>query len=87
MNINKKVNIFIAAALGDLITYCITSIQLAVAYPSPSGGVMASAAKFLAVFAPTQVPLAIVEGILTVLIIIGLETYAVPELKELNYFE
>ena len=87
MKFNRKVNIFIAAALGDLFTYCITSIQLSLAYPSPSGGVLASAVKFLAVFAPTQVPLAIVEGILTVLIIIGLETYAVPELKELNYFE
>lgn len=87
LNINKKVNIFIAAALGDLITYCITSIQLAVAYPSPDGGVLASAVKFLAVFAPTQVPLAIVEGILTVLIIIGLETYASPELEQLNYYE
>ena len=87
MNINRKVNIFVAAALGDLLTYCVTSIQLAIAYPSPTGGVMASAAKFLAVFAPTQVPLAIIEGILTVLIIIGLETYAVPELKELNYYE
>ncbi len=87
MRINRKLNIFIAAALGDILTYCITSIQLAIAYPSSSGGVLASAVKFLAVFAPTQIPLAIVEGILTVLIIIGLETYAVPELKELNYFE
>lgn len=87
MKINRKVNIFIAAALGDLLTYCVTSIQLAIAYPSPDGGVLASALKFLAVFAPTQLPLAIIEGILTVLIIIGLETYAVPELKELNYFD
>lgn len=87
MKINRKVNIFIVAALGDLLTYCVTSIQLAIAYPSPDGGVLASALKFLAVFAPTQLPLAIIEGILTVLIIIGLETYAVPELKELNYFD
>lgn len=86
INVNRKVNIFIAAAFGDLVTYCVTSIQLAVAYPSPTGGVMASALKFLAVFAPTQLPLAIIEGILTVLIIIGLESYAVPELRELNYY-
>ncbi|WP_332507352.1 energy-coupling factor ABC transporter permease [Peptostreptococcus sp.] len=86
LKVNRRLNIFIAAALGDLITYCVTSIQLAVAYPSPTGGVAVSMAKFLAVFAPTQVPLAIIEGILTVLIIIGLESYAVPELEELNYY-
>lgn len=86
LKINKKLNIFIAAALGDLLTYCVTAIQLAIAYPSPTGGVGASVVKFLAVFAPTQVPLVIIEGILTVLIIIGLESYAVAELEELNYY-
>ncbi|AGF58023.1 cobalt/nickel transport system permease protein [Clostridium saccharoperbutylacetonicum] len=84
LKINKYVGIFLAAAIGDLFTYCVTSIQLALAYPSESGGIIVSAIKFLAVFAPTQVPLAIIEGILTVVIIIGLETYAKPELKELG---
>lgn len=84
LKINKYVSIFLAAAIGDLFTYCITSIQLALAYPSDNGGILASAAKFLAVFAPTQVPLAIIEGILTVVIIIGLETYAKPELTGLG---
>ncbi len=80
-NINKKMSIFIAAFLGDLFTYCITSIQLAFAYPSMQGGVSASIIKFLGVFAPTQLPLAIIEGILTVMIMIVLETYAIPEMK------
>lgn len=84
LKVNKYVGIFLAASIGDLFTYCITSFQLALAYPSETGGVVVSAAKFLAVFAPTQVPLAIIEGILTVVIIIGLETYAKPELKELG---
>lgn len=84
LKISKYVGIFLAAATGDLFTYCVTSIQLALAYPSESGGVIVSVVKFLAVFAPTQVPLAIIEGILTVVIIIGLETYAKPELKELG---
>lgn len=82
---NRSVTIFFAAALGDLFTYCVTSIELALAYPSETGGVAASAVKFLAVFAPTQVPLAIVEGILTVLIIMGLESFAAPELKEIGF--
>lgn len=84
LKVNKHIGIFLAAFVGDLFTYCITSIQLAVAYPSNNGGIAASALKFLAVFAPTQVPLAIIEGILTVVIMIGLETYAEAELNDLG---
>ncbi|WP_026885666.1 energy-coupling factor ABC transporter permease [Clostridium beijerinckii] len=84
LKVNKYVGIFLAASIGDLFTYCVTSIQLALAYPSENGGFMVSAAKFLAVFAPTQVPLAVIEGILTVVIIIGLETYAKSELTGLG---
>ena len=51
------------------------------------GGVMASASKFLLVFAPTQVPLAIIEGLLTVVIVVGLKTYAESELKEIGFLE
>lgn len=83
--INKKVGIFFAAFLGDLFTYCVTSLQLAIAYPSRDGGILASAVKFLGVFAPTQLPLAVVEGILTVIIMIALETYAVPEMKQIGF--
>lgn len=84
LNVNRYVGIFLASFLGDLFTYCITSIQLAIAYPSAEGGVMASVVKFLGVFAPTQLPLAVLEGILTVLIMIALKTYADPELKMLK---
>ncbi|NRT79966.1 MULTISPECIES: energy-coupling factor ABC transporter permease [Clostridium] len=84
LKVNKYVGIFLAASIGDLFTYCVTSIQLALAYPSENGGFIVSAAKFLAVFAPTQVPLAVIEGILTVVIIIGLETYAKSELTGLG---
>lgn len=83
--VNRKINIFLAACLGDLFTYCITSIQLAIAYPSAEGGIAASAVKFLGVFAPTQLPLAVIEGILTVIIMIALETYAAPEMKLIGY--
>lgn len=85
LKVNKYTGVFLAASIGDLFTYCITSIQLALAYPSANGGVLASAAKFLAVFAPTQLPLAIIEGILTVVIIMGLETYAKSEMKDLGF--
>ncbi|AIY79340.1 energy-coupling factor ABC transporter permease [Clostridium botulinum] len=87
LKVNKKLGIFLAASLGDLFTYCITSLQLAIAYPSPDGGIGASAIKFLGVFAPTQIPLAIVEGILTVIVIIGLETYAKSELTSIGFMK
>lgn len=87
LKINRKVTIFFAAMLGDLLTYCVTSIQLAIAYPSEAGGIAASAVKFLGVFAPTQLPLAVIEGLLTVMIIIGMESFAKPELKDIGYLE
>ena len=85
LRVNRRVSIFLAAFLGDLFTYCVTSLQLALAYPSEAGGVGASAVKFLGVFAPTQLPLAVIEGILTVVIVIGLETYAALELKRIGF--
>lgn len=85
LNVNKRASVFIAAMVGDLFTYCVTSIQLAIAYPSENGGVFASAVKFLGIFAPTQLPLAVIEGILTVVIMIALENYAVTELKSIGY--
>jgi cobalt/nickel transport system permease protein len=87
LKVNKYVGIFLAASIGDLFTYCVTSIELALAYPSVNGGIPASAVKFLAVFAPTQLPLAIIEGILSVVIIMGLETYAKSELKGLGFLK
>lgn len=86
-HVNKKVTIFLAAAVGDLFTYCVTSIQLAMAYPSAQGGFGASLAKFLGVFATTQLPLAVIEGILTVIVVIALESYAQRELKAIHFMK
>lgn len=87
LKVNRRVGVFLAAALGDLFTYCVTSIQLALAYPSEQGGVAASALEFLGVFAPTQLPLAVIEGILTVMIVIALENFAKPELKAVGFIK
>lgn len=65
---DKKLAVFLAAALGDLLTYTVTSVQLGLAFPDPSGGVLVSIAKFLGVFFMTQVPIAIAEGLLTVIV-------------------
>jgi cobalt/nickel transport system permease protein len=87
LKINRSLTIFLAAALGDFFTYCVTSGQLALAYPSETGGVAASAVKFLGVFAPTQLPLAIIEGLLTTAIVLCLESYAKPELKSIGFIK
>jgi cobalt/nickel transport system permease protein len=87
LKINRMTNVFIASAMGDFITYCVTSVQLAVAHPSEIGGVSASLVKFLGVFAPTQIPLVVVEGLLTVLIIICMESFATRELADISFLE
>lgn len=87
MKWNRHVTVFLAACFGNLLTYCVTSVQLGLAYPSTPGGVGASVGKFLMVFAVTQIPLAVIEGIVTVVVIMGLETYAKPELKELGFIK
>jgi cobalt/nickel transport system permease protein len=76
--------VFLAAALADLLTYVVTSIQLALAYPDPVGGFIASFIKFGTIFAITQIPLAISEGILTVIIFNALRSNAPAELRTLG---
>jgi len=78
------VAIFLAASLADLMTYVTTSIQLALAFPDPAGGIAASFVKFAGVFAITQVPLAISEGLLTVVVFNALARFNTQELKEMN---
>lgn len=82
---NRRVTVFLAAFAGDLFTYCVTSAQLALAHHETAGSVGKAFVEFLGVFAPTQLPLAVVEGLLTVMIVIGLETYALPELKVIGW--
>lgn len=83
--VNRKLSIFLAAFLGDLATYCVTSLQLALAFPGEHGGILGSAAEFLGIFALTQIPLAVVEGLLTVMIMMAFEHYARPELKGIGF--
>ncbi|NER35810.1 MAG: energy-coupling factor ABC transporter permease [Oscillatoria sp. SIO1A7] len=80
----QKLAVFMAAALGDLFTYITTAIQLALAFPAEEGGIVASFLKFAGIFAITQIPLAISEGFLSVLVWNWLESYGKEELKTLN---
>ena len=87
LKLPKTVSIFLAACLGDLFTYVITSFQLALAHPSAVNGIAGSFAEFFGIFAITQVPLAIIEGLVTVAVMKGLESFAAPELSSLGYFK
>jgi cobalt/nickel transport system permease protein len=57
---------FAAALLADLVTYIVTAVQLSLAFPT-GGHFLPSFQVFLTVYAVTQVPLAIMEGVLTVM--------------------
>ena len=75
--------VFLAAALGNLLTYVAASFQLALAFPASDGGFAYSLVKFMSIFAVTQIPLAISEGILTVLIFNIISQYNKQELLDL----
>lgn len=68
LNTPKWLKVFLAATIGNWITYIATSMQLALAYPDPISGFAGAFLKFLGVFAFSQVPIAIAEGILTVFV-------------------
>jgi cobalt/nickel transport system permease protein len=78
------VTVFVTMALADWATYLMTSVQLGLAYPDPTGGVVSSTGRFLGVFAFTQIPLAIAEGLLGVLVFRVLARIAPSELRSLG---
>lgn len=84
MRFNAGVAVFAAAFLGDLITYVTTSFQLAAAFPNPVGGFGVSLIKFLSIFALTQLPLAVSEGLLSVMVYNILVKYSPKELTAIR---
>lgn len=70
--------VFFGMAVANLVTYCVTSVQLAIAYPDAATGFVGALGKFLGIFAITQIPLSIAEGILGVLLF-GFFLRVVPE--------
>jgi cobalt/nickel transport system permease protein len=85
LNAPLAVGVFLAAALGDWATYLVTAGQLALAFPDPVSGFIGALAKFAGVFALTQIPLAIIEGLLTVIVVNLLNQYSRNELDELAF--
>lgn len=60
------IGVLLAATLADLLTYVTTATQLSLAFPVPTFGVAFT--NFMWIFAVTQIPLAIGEGIVTMII-------------------
>lgn len=79
--------VFVAAFLADLSTYVVTATQLALAHPADPGGFGGALATFLSLFAITQIPLAVIEALLTVLVVKALRTVAEKELFSLGVLE
>ena len=65
-NVSAPISIFFTAFVADLMTYITTSVELALAFPGANMG--ATFMTFFGIFAITQIPLAIAEGLLTTVI-------------------
>jgi cobalt/nickel transport system permease protein len=67
-SINIYITVFLVCTIADMFTYVMTSFELALAYPAETGGVVSSFILFMGIFAITQIPLAIVEGVVLALV-------------------
>ena len=85
--LNFYLVVFLATAFGDWATYVTTSVELALAFPAASGGVLASFTRFAAIFAVTQLPLAIMEGAVSALLfkyVVNVKSDILVEMKVLE---
>jgi len=80
--IPTQAGIFLAVALSALSTYTTTALQLALAFPAT--GFTNAFLTFIGIFAVTQIPLAIAEGILAVFLFDFLIKHKSHILKSLN---
>ena len=85
-SVNIYLIVFLVTAVADLLTYIITSFELALAYPAQIGGIVASFEAFFAIFAVTQIPLSIVEGCVLALVFKYIVTLKPEILIKLNVF-
>jgi cobalt/nickel transport system permease protein len=90
-NLNFYIVVFLASAFGDWATYLTTSVELALAFPAGGvlnfGGFLSSFGKFAAVFAITQLPLAIMEGVISALLfkyVVQVKSNILVEMKVLE---
>jgi cobalt/nickel transport system permease protein len=81
--LNVFISMFVAAAIADLMTYVVTAIQMTLNVVTATGADFGSSfIEFMSVYAVTQIPLAIVEGIVLGMFAQYLST-AKPEIFEI----
>lgn len=84
VGVRPAICVFFAAFIGDISAYVATSAQLALAFYNAGNTFWFAFAKFLGIFAITQIPIAISEGLLTVVVYEGLKKYSRREVEELE---
>jgi cobalt/nickel transport system permease protein len=84
--VNIYLTVFLVTTVADFVTYVITSFELAIANPVQVGGILTSFEAFFAIFAITQVPLAIVEGCVLALVFKYIVTLKPEILIKMNVF-
>lgn len=76
---------FAGIASANLATYIVTATQLAMAFPDADGGFLSAWERFLGLFAVTQIPLSIIEGIIGVILLRVLIAWSSPTLKQIGF--
>lgn len=74
MNVKRGLAVFLAVFMSNIATYSTTALQLSLYLAGSGKGFMAVFSDSLKIFALTQIPIAISESILTVLLINGLSS-------------
>ncbi len=80
----KNINIFFAAFLSNIAVYITTSFQLAIAFQSETSSFWDNMIKFSSIFIVAQLPLAVLEGILTSICIKLILKYSQSEINLYN---
>ncbi len=84
--IDSSFVVFAATFAGSLFTYCVTAFQLGIAFPSESGSILESIVKFIAIFGFTQLPLSVIEGLVSVVVFKFIRSHNRQELLALNIY-
>lgn len=84
LKVKQSIAVFAGAMFGSISTYLTTSIQLGMAFPMAESGIWGSFVKFSGIFAVTQIPIAISEGILTVILFNIMVKYSYDDIAELE---
>ena len=79
-------SVFVTATVANLVTYTVTSMQLALAFPAESS-ILTAFVAFATIFAVTQIPLAIIEGIICGLVTKYIVRVKPDILKKLSIIE